>query len=443
MKISKQVKGKLIIFILCMVMLGLTSPAFAQQKTTVKAMMIGFQMQDWIDPVTGTTFNGFSKMVEKFNAERPNIELKFTSIPWGALIGPYAKTLSALLGGTADVIQTRIVYIQTGQFEPLDEYIEKDNYDLGKLIAHSAKVTRQKVAGDKEAHQYMLPIYADARLIAYDKKIFDDYGVAYLSHKPTMDELREKGIKLTGADPVTGEKTYGLWFEGNYSAWAFLTYVRAFGGIPILENGSRPNFTSDASLKALRWLYELREKEVIPAKCAAISGDPPGWLSKDNKHAIRLDHNLAITFLAKERGLVERFGVSLNVLNKWGYAGLLGASDVPAGIAKLSENKDAAWEVLKWLLSEEVQRFRFDNNRVFPVLEKEISQWLKEDNLPYADVIGEQIKLGDPLIGNYSKVITEGRMVIRSTISKLLALDITPEEAAEVIQQEIMTKVIL
>ncbi|GAH95948.1 unnamed protein product, partial [marine sediment metagenome] len=32
-----------------------------------------------------------------------------------------------------------------------------------------------------------------ARLIAYDKKIFDDYGVAYLSHKPTMDELREKG----------------------------------------------------------------------------------------------------------------------------------------------------------------------------------------------------------------------------------------------------------
>jgi len=30
-----------------------------------------------------------------------------------------------------------------------------------------------------------------------------------------------------------------------------------------------------------------------------------------------------------------------------------------------------------------------------------------------------------------------------STISKLLALDITPEEAAEVIQQEIMTKVIL
>jgi len=53
------------------------------------------------------------------------------------------------------------------------------------------------------------------------------------------------------------------------------------------------------------------------------------------------------------------------------------------------------------------------------------------------------MKLGDPLIGNYSKVITEGRMVIRSTISKLLALDITPEEAAEVIQQEIMTKVIL
>jgi len=443
MKISKQVKGKLIIFILCMVMLGLTSPAFTQQKTTVKAMMIGFQMADWIDPVTGTTFNGFSRMVEKFNAEHPNIELKFTSIPWGALIGPYAKTLSALLGGTADVIQTRIVYIQTGQFEPLDEYIEKDNYNLGKLIAHSAQVTRQKVAGDKEAHQYMLPIYADARLIAYDKKIFDDYGVAYLSHKPTMDELREKGTKLSGTNPVTGEKTYGLWFEGNYSAWGFLTYVRAFGGTPILENGSRPDFTSDASLKALRWLYELRQKDVIPAKCAAIAGDPPGWLSKDNKHAIRLESGLAIPFLAKERGLVERFGVSLNVVNKWGYAGLLGASDVPAGIAKLSENKDAAWEVLKWLLSEEVQRFRFDNNRIFPVLEKEISQWLKEDNLPYADVIGEQIKLGDPLIGNYSKVITEGRMVIRSTISKLLALDITPEEAAEVIQQEIMTKVIL
>ena len=442
MKITKQVKGKLIIFILCMVMLGLTSPAFTQQKTTVKAMMIGFQMSDWIDPVTGTTFNGFSRMVEKFNKEHPNIELKFTSIPWGALIGPYAKTLSALLGGTADVIQTRIVYIQTGQFEPLDEYIEKENYDLDKLIARSVEVTRQKVAGDKEAHQYMLPIYADARLIAYDKKIFDDYGVAYLSHKPTMDELREKGIKLTGTNPVTGEKTYGLWFEGNYSAWGFLTYVRAFGGTPILEN-DRPDFTSDASLKALRWLYELREKEVIPAKCAAISGDPPGWLSKDNRYAIRLESGLAIPFLAKERGLVERFGVSLNVLNKWGYAGLLGASDVPAGMAKLSKNKDAAWEVLKWLLSEEVQRFRFDNNRVFPVLEKEISQWMKEDNLPYADVIGEQMKLGDPLIGNYSKVITEGRMVIRSTISKLLALDITPEEAAEVIQQEIMTKVIL
>ena len=440
---SRQVKRCIIIFALCILIFGLTSPVFAQQKTTVKVMMIGFQMKDWIDPVTGKTFNGFSRMVEKFNREHPNIELKFTSIPWGALIGPYAKTLSALLAGTADVVQTRIVYIKTGRFEPLEEYIEKENYNLDKLIARSVEVAQQKVPGDEKAHQYMLPMYADCRLIAYDKKIFDDYGVAYLSHKPTMDELREKGTKLTGTNPVTGEKTYGLWFEGNYSAWPFLAYVRAFGGTPILENGTKPDFTSDASLRALRWLYELRKNETIPPKCAAISGDPPGWLTKDNKCAIRLDHNPGITFLAKERGLTERYGVSLNVINKWGYAGLLGASDVPVGICKLSENKEAAWEVLKWLLSEEVQRFRFENNRVFPALEKKIPEWMKEDNLPYADVIGEQMKLGDPLIGNYTKVITEGRMVIRSTISKLLSLDITPEEAAEVIQNEIMAKLAL
>jgi len=399
--------------------------------------MIGVQMEDSLDPYTGKPTTGFQRMLDEFNQENPNINLIFTSIPWGGTIGPYAKGLNALISGTMDVVHTKVYYRYIGLFESLDEYIERDNFDLSRILDSAVSICQAQLPEDEKTRQYMLPIDSGFRAIGFDKEIFDSYGVPYLSKDPTLEELKEKAVKLTGTDPRTGKETYGFFIRGNYCVWPFLTYVRYYGGDFAPEGGTVPNFDTEPALKALEWMVSLAKEGILGPAFLATGSNPPSWLTKANEYGIMPEIPASNLMIAKDRGLTERYGMRVNVLSpKFKTAGLLGGVDASLGISANSKHKDEAWEVVKFIISPKVQRFRFKNHIVFPTL-KEAVEWDEWKALPYPDVFDRAYVIGDPQIGNGTAVVAKGRMIIRGLVNKALALKITPKEALEAMQMEI------
>lgn len=67
-------------------------------------------------------------------------------------------------------------FAEQGLLEPLQSYIDKDSYDLGSYL--NGQVDGWKAMGpdDQELQIYGLPFIGDARVIVYDRQLFDEWG---------------------------------------------------------------------------------------------------------------------------------------------------------------------------------------------------------------------------------------------------------------------------
>src|SRR5690606_28471849 len=125
-----------------------------------------------------------------------------------------------LTSGEADVYQMPGIadFAAQGVMEPLQSYIDKDSdFDLDSFIDNQVDGWKALGPDETDLQIFGLPFLGDARFIAYDKLLFDQWGVEYLSDNPTMEEVMEKAQKMTGTNPETGERNYGVYFRGDWS----------------------------------------------------------------------------------------------------------------------------------------------------------------------------------------------------------------------------------
>ena len=130
-------------------------------------------------------------------------------------------------------------------------------------------------------------------MIVYDKKLFDDWGVEYLSETPTPEEVLHKAKRMTGKNPVTGEKNYGLWFQGNsLNQYTFVTLTYAYGA-----EGAVGSLND---LKRVRWeLNKPEMKKVFEWLKEASTLAPPAFINGQGKENFGLENNnIAIGILS-------------------------------------------------------------------------------------------------------------------------------------------------
>ena len=93
--------------------------------------------------------------------------------------------------------------------------------------------------------------------------------------------------RLTGTDPVTGQETFGYWYQGKYAVWQFLTIAHALGadwGEVGADGKMTINWNTPEYLKALEWFVEM--SKYAPAGALAADAMPQGFLSDENVVAI-------------------------------------------------------------------------------------------------------------------------------------------------------------
>lgn len=288
----------------------------------------------------------------------------------------YDKVKVDFAGGTP----SDLVYIEGYRWQPyadlvipLDEYIQKDN-----MAKSWPDVPNYNILTTWRGKTYMSVIDTGSMVMQYNKDLFDKRGVPYPKEGWTFSDFKELVAKLSFEED--GKKYYG-WSGGYGGIYAYV------GWVPFLRMDGKLEFDTLAEPKKSIW----SQPEIVDAvqfvsyDCIANSYSPSPEAAQaggvgftDGRVAINIDGPWALPYMW---GPSSPDGKGIN----------FEAIDVPVGslgkpmpdaeiqghmIAKACENKDAAWEVMKFWTGDEVQMITAQNGRMCGTPEQTDRLWV-------------------------------------------------------------------
>lgn len=229
---------------------------------------------------------------------------------------------------------------QYGYATDMSELIKTHKLDLNQFNPSYSEMF--KAYGGKV---YFLPVQADIPLLYYNKTLFDKFGVPYPKDGMTWEEMYDISKRMTRNDG-------GVKYSGYIPSMVYMFAGNPLS-IPYLKSGTTtPTINSDE-----RW-KTFFQKYIADAASTADKGYFKGLNDfnefKDGKSAMA---TLVTANMISSKALLESMNfdfVSMPVLKDALKIGPQALS-VNMSISKISKNKDAAMEVLKYIVSDEVQ----------------------------------------------------------------------------------------
>lgn len=401
---------------------------------TLKVQLVGdFSMDDKTDAISGKTSRGVKVLKEEFEKQYPNVTVEFILMGWDNY---NEKTQTMLVSGAADVYQVPGIatFTEQGLLEPLQPYIAKDNFDLGVYLDGQVDGWKTMGPDDQEPQVYGLPFIGDARLIVYDNKLFQDWGVEPLSESPTIDEIMEKAAAMTGTNPKTGEQNFGLTFNGSDAADTVMNINESLGGQwgeGFLWRDMKLSFDSDTMVQAL----DLLKEAVKYAPQGVLAGQgSENFLRENNNVAIHL--RMAPGFIndIATFGLEDRYKAALLFTNPTtGNGGMFAGS--PFAIGASASNKDLAWEWMKFSSSDFFQQYMWTDQRSqsMPVV-KAATNWDSVKEIQQMGTILKQMsQLWTP---RYPYRAGQPRYILSEHVERALLGEMSAADAMKKAQEE-------
>lgn len=350
----------------------------------IKIAFSNFPAQDGIDPATGDDVKGFSSLIKPMLEKNPDLQIELSKIVADSPNATLAKIQTLLLSGAVDIIQgaTFWPFYEQGLVADLTKYYKRDDWKSHfneALFRHPQERFYYPPWSMTTDTIYAAPVGLETFSVAYDKAIFEHYGVEPLSQTPTIDEVLEKAAQLTGKDPQTGQDTYGMFYDPRTQSHIMLYYF-----------GHGVDFgTIDPKNPAKLTFNTPQVKEGILQMIASAKYSPPGfeigqgienWGTENNTAAIRMVAWPQDMLTARNNELQDRFVITEGIRDKSGHTMFI--SSLAYIIAKESKNADTAWEVLKYLSGPDGQKFAYENYNYLPSWSQQ--DWVDASHTPYA-----------------------------------------------------------
>jgi multiple sugar transport system substrate-binding protein len=322
---------KLLVVLLAVV---LTVGLFAVTKITISG---------W--PGNPIEEGAIKKAVDTFNSTIG--KQKGIEVVWEPIAGDYKQVLmTRLSGGTGPDIFYVDVYVfeelaKANVLLPLDTYVKRDNFDLSDFYQSLI-----------DAFKYQNRLYGIAKdfstlAVWFNKEIFDKYKVPYLTNDETWDSFLKKLQQLKASGYETP-----LALAPDFNR--VIPFIISFGGRLVKPDLSTALGEAN-SKKAIQFYIDLVTKYKVAKEPSALGS---GWLGEAiaaEKCAVVMEGPWTIGFMKgsfpdtfKKMGIVEMpKGIKKATM----------IYTVAWSINRATPNKDAAWEVLKFLVTEGQQIF--------------------------------------------------------------------------------------
>jgi ABC-type sugar transport system, periplasmic component len=311
----------------------------------------------WMPPFgTGDTLDKeFWTEATRSFAEENNVDLQIEIIPWSKYEEKYLIGISSGNGPDVGYMYNEMIYdyISMDALEPLDNKLTKEDRDNFYYLDH----------GVINGKQYGLPIVVgNARVLFYNKDLLDAKGI---EPPETWEEFRAAAKALTEGD------TYGYvmpWGEQAIGALnvGFFPYLWQAGGEILSEDGTKVAFNSEAGLKALQFIHDMKNVDKsMPESVTSMNEDDTYQFFLEGKSAFIM----AGTTFAKqleEKGINWGFITSLKDKRQ----GTFFATDMLV-MFKSSENKELAYALMKHMLKGETMAEYHKKIAPFPPVGKD------------------------------------------------------------------------
>ncbi|MEA2511525.1 MAG: multiple sugar transport system substrate-binding protein [Thermomicrobiales bacterium] len=197
-----------------------------------------------------------------------------------------------------------------------------------------------------------LPRAADVVVLYYNKRMFDEAGVAYPTEDWTLDDQMSAAEKLTkkASDGTTTQ--YGL--TANYTWWAYwVPLVVAQGGQILSEDNTKAVFNSPEGISAWDFIFSgLKNGFFVPYSVQQSMGGDSVPFANGTAAMIPTIRGLTPSFREQ---LKDDWDVTL--VPKGKVDRKTGMGTMGYAMSSQTKNPEAAWEVLNYTFTEGMKVF--------------------------------------------------------------------------------------
>jgi multiple sugar transport system substrate-binding protein len=166
-----------------------------------------------------------------------------------------------------------VSYAKNGTLLDISEYLKAASFPLDTMFPGATAQYRwtdgEFDSGNQSGNYFGLPSDAQSQVFVYNKKMFDDAGVAYPTDDWTWDDMLAAAQKLTKPD----ENKWGISRIDNYILFKG-NWVWAAGGALHTPDFSKSMLADPATIEAYKWNWDL----IYTHKVAP----PPGSMTSTN-----------------------------------------------------------------------------------------------------------------------------------------------------------------
>lgn len=272
-----------------------------------------------------------------FQENHPEIEVEHSVIPTADHAWDQ-KAAAALAAGTGpDVMQMSPDYygLHSDYFEDLQPYLEKEGVNADDVFTEGMLAPYYRPDGKLEG----MPLLENVFVLAYNKDLFDQFGVDYPTDDWTWDDLKEAAEKFVSGEGA--DATYGIvnhWVEPNFA-------LICEGGSPYSDDLQTLELNTPEVAAGLDLFGELVQSKAMPDDTAAKSL-PKEQLFVSGHAAMYPLGGFETKLIAEEIG--DNFNwdvVSMPKVKDGGTNNVMYATGY--SMLNTAENKDAAWTFLK------------------------------------------------------------------------------------------------
>lgn len=317
--------------LLTLVILLASAPLFAQSQQPVRFAVHG----------ATSTFEAYRELLERFT-EETGIPAEVVPTGGSAIAGKWEQIIVWTSAGLSPDIVSGVStefgqYAINGMLTPLDPYIERDGVDMGQVLPAFADALKYN------GQQYIMPYGSSAMVWMYNRDRFEMTGMqqppATWGSDWTLDHLREAARKLTtwDADRITA---WGIAGWPTAEEWQTVPY--AFGGRWLSDDLMTFLGTSERTINAYETYVDLAYEDQVLNPGGGQGGHPNFQSGRDGMAAV------GTWIVPRMKGQP----VNWDFMPWFQYeneqpAGVL--FPIGYGILSASQNKENAWELIKWL----------------------------------------------------------------------------------------------
>jgi len=298
------------------------------------------------------SYSGFSErlfksFVEEFEKENPKIDIKLEY--GGNLWTMRDKLLTAIAGGSApDIAEIDSywtpIFAEGGALVNMEPYMAKPGYNKPDLQEPSLLSTQY------EGRSYSIPFNLSNIVLYYNKQYFKEAGLDPEDPPETWEEVIEYGKKLTldqNNDGVPERWGFGCPIKADFGAiWYWLALFWQQGGELFNEELTESAFNTEAGVKATNiWRRMVHEENILSLS--------QGW--SDFESGITAMELGSSSSLARRRENMGFDTVGIALIPKGTQRATVSGGGNLA-IFSNCEDKNAAWEFLKWIGSTEINK---------------------------------------------------------------------------------------